>query len=1234
MRRFEYVDATSSKFWEIEAVDAAVTVRYGRIGTAGTAQTKTHADAAKAMAEAAKLVREKLAKGYVEQGVAGGTTIAPPVPKPATATPQPVAKAIAPAADANAFEPPGVLRLTAAWRKLLPDFNAPPAAPGWLAQDRDVLLADEPLTTSRFANMYSDKRTPPLPPIAPGSLPSLLTPAALECASLDDWTRLMVTSAQWGIYPKTPYPHGGIALYWVLRLCARWAGAPTAIEAYLRQFSGPRGALHIPDYWLNRDYGLGLADARALVDSLDDAARERVHAQLVEFAASGPQQAFVAATLAPRAGDLIDAALSVFVQNKTQFAWLLLLDCALTPAQIETLFADPALWHGMDREDVVKLALLAAQLPLERAFVALDRLLDTVQSNETRAVLAKVVRAHDSAGAMRLFVKYAARKEMRAQLDEFAQAWPALAIACAAERGDDLDKATRAWLAAFANGYPEAAALARERVDEAGRAVLDGLRKRAEIDDAPLDAVPDVLRDPPWLKPRVARAPPVVELAPYAAPPELAWPPGVEARWRACCNDDPTKHLPWIARHAENIAPAEWVLKQYNLPAAWLARLDAGEAPAFEDQSRACCAILLLLLLPQTAGATLWSWSDPGHWYDYEGTSPGVVARYGLAFLPGLLRYVQKETEEGLALALPFRAPAFAPVAAAALRNSRKARSVAQAWLGAHAAVACAALLPVALRDDAAGLDAQFALRWLARTGRTAELDDGAARHGDAGRAVLAHVLAFDALSLFPARLPKLPGFWTPRSFARPQLASGGALPESTLDALGMMLAFSTLDAPYAGIAHVRAACTPASLAAFAWQLFEAWFAAGAPNKEHWAFTALAQIGGDDAARRLAPLIRAWPGEGGHARAVLGLDVLAGIGSDVALMHLNGIAQKVKFKALQQHARDRIGTIADARGLTSEELADRLVPDLGLDADGSLALDFGPRAFRVGFDEELKPFVRDASGARLKDLPKPLRTDDDALATAATERYKALKKDARALAALQLQRFERAMVERRRWSADEFRLFLLGHPLLVHLVRRLLWTATCDGAPAASFRVAEDASFADADDAGYELPDDARVGLAHPLELDATEIAAFAQVFADYEIVQPFRQIGRETHVLTAGERQATELVRFEGRKIATVSALGLESRGWRFGDAQDGGWIGWVTRDLPDDLQAELGLDPGTSAGDVRMEPVQRLQKLVLRRRGSWNNEGLVAFGKLDAIVASELLRDLDTLPTLERIA
>lgn len=66
MRRFEFVDGGSAKFWEITTSGNDVTVRFGRLGTQGQTQTKSFADAAAAARHAEKLIGEKTKKGYVE----------------------------------------------------------------------------------------------------------------------------------------------------------------------------------------------------------------------------------------------------------------------------------------------------------------------------------------------------------------------------------------------------------------------------------------------------------------------------------------------------------------------------------------------------------------------------------------------------------------------------------------------------------------------------------------------------------------------------------------------------------------------------------------------------------------------------------------------------------------------------------------------------------------------------------------------------------------------------------------------------------------------------------------------------------------------------------------------------------------------------------------------------------------------------------------------------------------
>ena len=68
-RRFALVAGTSAKFWEVSVTGATVHVRFGRIGSAGQSQPKEFADASAAAAHAKRLIRQKLAKGYLEESV-------------------------------------------------------------------------------------------------------------------------------------------------------------------------------------------------------------------------------------------------------------------------------------------------------------------------------------------------------------------------------------------------------------------------------------------------------------------------------------------------------------------------------------------------------------------------------------------------------------------------------------------------------------------------------------------------------------------------------------------------------------------------------------------------------------------------------------------------------------------------------------------------------------------------------------------------------------------------------------------------------------------------------------------------------------------------------------------------------------------------------------------------------------------------------------------------------------
>lgn len=68
----EFEEGTSSKFWRARTDGKTLYVNYGKIGTTGQTQVKEMGDAAAAVKEYDKLIREKTKKGYVATGEGGG----------------------------------------------------------------------------------------------------------------------------------------------------------------------------------------------------------------------------------------------------------------------------------------------------------------------------------------------------------------------------------------------------------------------------------------------------------------------------------------------------------------------------------------------------------------------------------------------------------------------------------------------------------------------------------------------------------------------------------------------------------------------------------------------------------------------------------------------------------------------------------------------------------------------------------------------------------------------------------------------------------------------------------------------------------------------------------------------------------------------------------------------------------------------------------------------------------
>lgn len=474
---------------------------------------------------------------------------------------------------------------------------------------------------------------------------------------------------------------------------------------------------------------------------------------------------------------------------------------------------------------------------------------------------------------------------------------------------------------------------------------------------------------------------------------------------------------------------------------------------------------------------------------------------------------------------------------------------------------------------------------------------------------------------------------WLAVAALPPVKVQGHRLSDEHVEKVLAALKATALGEEHPLITALKSHSEPNSLNQFAWSLFELWMSFGAISKEKWALGAVGHLGGDDAVLRLTPLLREWPGQSQHQRAVFGLQCLRAVGSDTALMALNGIAQKLKFQGLKNKAKELMEEIASARGMTREELADRIVPDCGLDETGSRVFDFGPRQFKVVLGGDLKPAVRDDQGKVKPNLPKPNKSDDPELAEVATAEWKLLKKTLKEALKVQATRLEEAMITGRRWNQADFEAFLVKHPLMINLVRLVVWGIYDEkGKVLQSFRVTEDRTYADENDDDVELSTEGQIGVIHPAHLGEESKSNWGQILSDYEIVPPFQQLGRSIFHPEPEDVGKTEITRYMGPKIPGIALYGiLERTLWVKDTPADGGGFHQHSKYFPfADITAFIQYDPGLSMGYYDEE--QQLAAVYFVKgyiAPDWwgHHTDRIKIEKVDLMVLSEVLRMAELL-------
>ncbi|SFJ65486.1 protein of unknown function [Sphingomonas sp. NFR04] len=339
------------------------------------------------------------------------------------------------------------------------------------------------------------------------------------------------------------------------------------------------------------------------------------------------------------------------------------------------------------------------------------------------------------------------------------------------------------------------------------------------------------------------------------------------------------------------------------------------------------------------------------------------------------------------------------------------------------------------------------------------------------------------------------------------------------------------------------------------------------------------------------------------------LEVLAANASPAAIQVVLSTANRFKARTVQEHAAALIERIAERRGWTPEELADRTIPTAGLDERGVCELDCGEgRAYQLVLDAQDALVLLNAAGQPVKALPAPRNDDEKPLILEAKKQVATARKELKQAVKAQTERLYEAMCLERRWSVDDWAQYLLRHPIVGRLVRRSVWIGIDgDGKPFVQFRPLDDGTLSDVNDGDIALGSMVQVQLAHASLVTAGEAAAWRAHLADYEVTAPFAQFEEDLPMLAESDGHDIAIDDRLGWMIETFKLRGAANKaGFVRSAAEDGGVFTTYERRYESAKIIALIEFTGSPLPEENIPAALRELRFVKLRRGGWHGNGV----------------------------
>ncbi len=227
---------------------------------------------------------------------------------------------------------------------------------------------------------------------------------------------------------------------------------------------------------------------------------------------------------------------------------------------------------------------------------------------------------------------------------------------------------------------------------------------------------------------------------------------------------------------------------------------------------------------------------------------------------------------------------------------------------------------------------------------------------------------------------------------------------------------------------------------------------------------------------------------------------------------------------------------AKLRGTDAETLRATKLTDFGFDQAGKKTYDLGGATVTASLGPDLKITLFDeTAGKAVKSLPKK-GADPEKYAAAGAD-LSALKKNVKSTAKARSDRLFQDFLSGHTEPANRWKRAYLENPLLRRVAQLLVWSQGKQ-----TFTLGPDGPI-QSNGAAYAIQK-GPIGVAHPMEMDPAEVAAWQRHFMANGLKQPFEQVWEPVV-----DPKTIQPDRYEGEKVFVFRFMHMEKHGIHFYD-------------------------------------------------------------------------------------